>query len=223
VGSLVLLGMPELRLASDTDVLQSGVDGSEAEGLGVVVVSGPGSPVLVVGVAGIGEYGEEFVVAAGSAAVFGRACACAVQAHRVSQAGPRGVGGDDTGVMVPAVTEVVFVGELLAWLGDGGEGVPDLGEHAELALGIGAVPAVRGGEAVQVGVGPSHRGLEYQVELIQPGAGRYKDAPPDPWRDVVEADLDGEGADSAADHGVKVMGALSRCLADERRMLRALT
>ena len=95
--------------------------------------------------------------------------------------------------MLPTVAEVVEIDEFLRAdvLEDIAE--PRLARVEEVVgpirIWIGRAPTnIAGAEFVEMAVGPTHRGLNGQVEPVEPDAERHLDAAQDPRLDVVEGE-----------------------------------
>src|SRR5690606_32682524 len=145
------------------------VEGGRIEDCGAVE-SEPGVVFDAVGVGRGGECGFDGRPAAGAAGVFGRAGSGAVGAVGV---GPvlSGVGDEfERDAVAPVVAEVGAIAQFSAGsehIGDGGVVLVAEGQVVEGGAVFGAVV---GGECVQVGVVPAHRGLEGLMQRRQAGA-----------------------------------------------------
>src|SRR6185437_14052801 len=98
---------------SSVEVLKRNVDRDEVERRRVKTRAHPLGELVVVLVRGVAQCFEKFLVAAGAAAIFGRASVLSVEAYRVFQTARRPHRRFDDDLVIPAVTEVVLVGEAL--------------------------------------------------------------------------------------------------------------
>jgi hypothetical protein len=142
-------------------------------------------------------------IAPGTADVLGRAAALGFGQAWVKDAGLGIDQAFDLNRVFPAVAEVI---EILQRLGT------DVFEHlaepgpasidevaGPILIGIGRAPTdVAGAQFVEMAVGPSHGGLDGQVQPVEPDVERYLDAAQHHGLDVVEGDL--EASDSGGTH-----------------------
>lgn len=143
-------------------------------------VPDPGAHGLVLRVSGIGQGSEELGVAVGAAAVLGRAGALPTNASRLITTAR-----EHLDLMLPAVTEVVFVDEVRRQRGDRHAPFVDLGlavfERNGVDGGVGA-------ELVEVRVGPAECDLQDLVQLNEGDGGGYVDQPLHPRLHLAHGD-----------------------------------
>jgi hypothetical protein len=134
---------------------------------------------------------------------------------------------DLVGASSPAVrrqiAEVVFVGEGVAFVGEGVEA--DAARVLETELGVGvelgvAEGAVAEGERVQVRAGPAHRFVHDEVELGEGDRGGDEEPPPDGRLDFEEAHVELEAESFGLRFRVAIGGSRAR---DRGWALRART
>src|SRR5689334_5225933 len=148
------------------------------------------------------ESFEQFGVAPGAAAVFGRTATADFEEARVEHTG---FGVDeplDFDPVLPAVAEVVEIDEPLRPDVFENVGEASLAGIEEVAgpvfFGIGGAPAdIAGTQLIEMAVGPSHGGLDGQVQPVEPDIERHFEAPQHHGLDVVESDLETGDAGSA--------------------------
>jgi hypothetical protein len=183
------------------------VDRTEIKGLGIEVAADPFQVFLVFGMLGVARRLQEVFVAGYSAYVFGRTGAGARQAERVTHARLRGKNVFDEDLVLPEVAEIVLVRKPRRLTRDDiAEPLfvfiyrfaqthvaliryPVLRAPDEEPVEVGVRPTHDGLQnAVEVGVRPTHDGLQNAVELGKGDVAPHLELTPDGWVRAAEAD-----------------------------------
>src|SRR3990170_2063472 len=171
--------------------LELPVYGIEIECLGIEVLPDPLGHLFVLFVFRVAQHREQAHVAPRPAAVLGRAGAFAGETGRVALAFLGRKNLLDLHLVLPAVAEVVFVDQLVAFADELIEtGRALVLEHVGKFSAGDAVLLHTQPEGVHVAVGPAHGNLKNLVQLAELDVGRDLDAPPRGRMDVSQRDLD---------------------------------
>jgi len=155
---------------------------------------------------------EEFGVPPWTADILGRAASLGFDQARIERAW---LGIDqpfDLDGVLPAVPEVVEIAQCFD--ADVFEHVskPGFARVKEIAAPVGAgigyaSSDIAGADPVEMTVGPAHRGLDRQMQAIEPDGIRYLDTAQNHGRDVIEGDL--EASDGVGNHAATLRPPLS--------------
>ena len=154
---------------------------------------------------------QEFGIAPGAANVFRWATSYSVDHARICNAG-YGIGdAQEFDRMLPAVAEVIeilqrFDADIFKNIGQARlAGI----ERSVAPIRIGHAPSyLPGADLIEMTIGPSHGGLENQVQMIESNCQRYLDPAPDHRFDVVERDL--EMGNGVGDHAARLRRSIAR-------------
>ena len=140
---------------------------------------------------------EELGIAPGAADIFRRAAPARLDQARIKNAGFGIDEALDLDHVLPAVAKIVEVPQRLG---------TDILEHvaeaglARVERAVGPIPVrdapsdITGTDLIEVGIGPTHRRLNHQMQAIEAYIERHLDAAQDRRLDVVEGDLEtGDG------------------------------
>ncbi len=152
---------------------------------------------------GVVDRFEKFSIAPGAADILGRAASCNVDQARIENTGFRVEEALDLDRVLPAVAKVIEISQRLC--ADIFENVVETGlarvERAIALIGIWHTPPdVPGADLIEVSIGPAHRGLDREMQTVEPDCERHLDPAQNGGLDVVEGDLeagDGIGAHAA--------------------------
>src|SRR6266511_3002264 len=202
-------GLARPALGECGDVLGQPID---VEDMGIEVVREPFFEFAMALVVGIGDGLEEFGIAPGTADVLGRAATLGFDQAWVKDAGLGIDQAFDLDGVFPAIPEVIEILQRLR---------SDVFEHVAkpgfacieevagpILIGIRGAPSdTVCADLIEMAVGPSHGGLDGQVQPVEPDVERHLDVAQDRGLDIVEGDL--ETGDGVGTHAATLRRSLS--------------
>src|SRR6266511_4151505 len=202
-------GLARPALGECGDVLGQPID---VEDMGIEVVREPFFELAMARVVGIGDGLEEFGIAPGTADVLGRAATLGFDQAWVKDAGLGIDQAFDLDGVFPAIPEVIEILQRLR--SDVFEHVAEPGfacieeVAGPILIGIRGAPSdTVCADLIEMAVGPSHGGLDGQVQPVEPDVERHLDVAQDRGLDIVEGDL--ETGDGVGTHAATLRRSLS--------------